>query len=324
MKVLVADKFEAFGLQSLKELGFEVDFQPDLSTEQLPEVAKTLGCEVLIVRSTKVPAAVFEAAAALRLVVRAGAGYDTIDIAAAGAKGVAVANCPGTNSTAVAELVIGLMIAADRRIPAQVADLRQGKWDKKGYAKARGIKGSTLGVIGMGTIGRLVAQRALALEMQVLYSDIVACTELDANPNVRRVSVDDVFAQADVITLHVPGSGDTKHLVNNRSLGLMKKHALLINTSRGTVVDTAALAAALREGRIGGAALDVYENEPAATDTAINNELLSLPNFIGTHHVGASTDQAQNAVAELAVEIIKTFRDTQNVMHCVNKDSLKV
>ncbi len=323
MKVLIADKFEQSGREALEQDGFAIDYQPDLSSEALPAALAASAAVVLIVRSTKVPAAAFAATESLKLVVRAGAGYDTIDTVAAGARGVSVANCPGTNSTAVAELVLGLIISADRRIPSQVADLRAGKWDKKGYSKARGLKGSTLGIIGVGQIGRLVARRALAFEMKVIYHDVVACPELDEHPECQRLSMDEVFAQADVLSLHVPAIAETKHLVNARTLGLMKSHAVLVNTTRGSVVDEDALFAALSEDKIGFAAVDVFASEPAAADKVFANRLTDLPNFYGTHHVGASTDQAQNAVADLAVKIISHFKARGEVLCCVNSGQLK-
>jgi D-3-phosphoglycerate dehydrogenase len=180
LTVLIADKFEKVGLDRLREMGLGVEFEPDLTTADLPAAMKRLNPDVLVVRSTKVPAEVFDAAERLSLVIRAGAGYDNIDTATASDRGIFVCNCPGMNSTAVAELVMGLMLAADRRIPAQTADLHRHKWNKKGYSKeARGLKGRTLGIVGLGKIGQLVAERALAFEMHVLYHDIVPCPALD-------------------------------------------------------------------------------------------------------------------------------------------------
>jgi len=323
MKILIADKFEQVGLDALKALGSTIEFQPDLTTDDLPAVAEKHGPDVLVVRSTKVPAPVFGAADSLKLVIRAGAGYDTIDTAAAGARGVSVANCPGMNSTAVAELAIGFMLALDRRIPQQTADLRAGVWAKKSWAKlGRGLKGRTLGLIGVGQIGRLVARRALAFEMKILYQDIVPCEELDDHPDAKRVEREELLKNSDIISLHVPAMEETKNLINARTLALMQPHAYLINTTRGSVVDQKALVKALQDGTIGGAALDVYADEPKAEDKTIGMEILSLPNFIGTHHVGASTEQAQIAVAEEVVRIVKGFAETGEVLHCVNEDAL--
>lgn len=323
MNVLIADKFEEEGIAGLRELGCTVESQPELTPDTLGEALKATGAEVLIVRSTKVPAPVIDAAANLRLIIRAGAGFDTIDTKHAGSRGVPVCNCPGTNSTAVAELVMGHMLAFDRRIPDQTLDLRKGVWNKKGWSKpARGIKGKVLGIVGVGAIGKLVARRAFAFEMTVLYHDIIPCEELDNHPKAQRMALEDVLRNADIVTLHVPAIEATKHLINEKTLGLMKKSAVLINTTRGSVVDQKALTAALKNGTIAGACLDVFEDEPGANDTAISAEILNLPNFQGTHHVGASTEQAQLAVAEMTVDIVKHFKDTGEAMNCVNKDAM--
>ncbi|MFW5653308.1 MAG: NAD(P)-dependent oxidoreductase [Planctomycetota bacterium] len=323
MNVLIADKFEDQGIAGLRDNGCTVDFQPDLTTDGLADALNASKAEVLIVRSTKIPAEVIDAADSLRLIIRAGAGFDTIDTKHAGSRGVPVCNCPGTNSAAVAELVMGHILAFDRRIPDQTADLRKGVWNKKQYSKlGRGVKGKVLGIVGVGAIGKLVARRAIAFEMTVLYHDIVPCEELDNHPDAKRVELEEVLKNADVVTLHVPAIEATRHLMNEKTLGMMKPTALLVNTTRGSVVDQKALAAALKNGTIAGAALDVYENEPAAGDKEIQNELLDLPNFQGTHHVGASTEQAQLAVAEMTVEIVKQFKATGEAMNCVNKDAM--
>ncbi|MBL1216089.1 MAG: phosphoglycerate dehydrogenase [Planctomycetes bacterium] len=319
MKVLIADKYEDQGLDGLKALGCEVIYTPDLTAEQLPTAIADTDPTVLIVRSTKVQDPAIEAAQSLKVIIRAGAGYDTIQTATARAKGISVCNCPGTNSAAVAELTFGLMLAHDRRIPDQTADLRQGVWDKKKYSKmGRGLKGRTLGLIGVGQIGILVARRAVAFDMQVLYHKRTPCEELDNNPNAQRVSLEQLLAESDFVSLHVPSNDSTKHLINAQTLAQMKNDAVLINTTRGAVVDQAALAEALTAGTIGGAALDVYENEPAAGDTAIANEVVAIPAFLGTHHVGASTEQAQLAVAAMTVDIVTAFKNDGTVLNCVN------
>lgn len=323
MKVLIADKFEQFGIDALTDLGCDIEFQPDLTTEVLADALKQHDPKALIVRSTKLPESVLEAAGQLGLIVRAGAGYDTIDFNYAGKNGIAVANCPGMNSTAVAELAIGFMVCLDRRIPQQTADLREGKWGKKAWAKfGRGLKGRTLGLIGVGQIGKLVARRALAMEMKVIYQDLVPCEELDNHPDARRVERDELLKTADIISLHVPGGPATENLINAEALAMMQPHAYLINTTRGTTVDLDALTQALKDGTIAGAALDVYANEPKAEDKTIANGIIGLPNFVGTHHVGASTEQAQLAVAEEAVRVLKHYKDTGEVLNCVNQDAL--
>ncbi len=319
MNILIADKFEDFGLAELNKRGYDVSFEPDLKDDSLLAALKEKDPDILVVRSTKVPESMIAAAGKLAVIIRAGAGFDTIDTKAARAKNIAVANCPGMNSTAVAELALGLMLSVDRRIPDQVASLRKGEWNKKGFAKfPKGLKGRTLGLIGVGQIGKLVALRALAFEMKVLYQDIVPCEDLDNDDRVRRVEREELLKTADVISLHVPAMEATKNLINAETLSMMQPHALLINTTRGSVVDEDALATALKNGTIGFAALDVYANEPAATDKEFGAAITKLPNFYGTHHVGASTEQAQLAVAEEVIRVVDTYNDSKEVINCVN------
>jgi D-3-phosphoglycerate dehydrogenase len=318
MKILIADKFETVGINGLKELEAEVACEPGLKDDALARRIAELDPTILIVRSTKVKADALSAGKQLKLVIRAGSGYDTIDVPAATQRGVKVANCPGMNAVAVAELVMGLMIALDRRIADNVADLRAHKWNKKEYSKARGLKGGTLGIIGAGRIGTEVAKRALAFEMRVLYYDVVPDLVPVKHPDCRRATIEDIFRQADVITLHVPGTGDTRHLVNAARLALMKPNALLINTSRASVIDEPALVRALKEGKIRGAAVDVYENEPAADAPTIESPLADVRGLYGTHHIGASTEQAQLAVAEETVRIVREFKNAGCVLNCVN------
>ena len=318
MKVLIADKFETVGVEGLKGLGCEVVSNPDLKDEALAQALRELRPTVLVVRSTKVQAPHFAAADGLKLVIRAGSGVNTIDVKAATAQGVKVANCPGLNSTAVAELTLGLILALDRRIVDAANELKAGSWNKKEYGKARGLKGRTLGIVGLGQIGRLVARRALAFEMNILYSDVVAAEEFDRLPNVRRVELDELLRQADIVTLHVPALPETKNLLNADRIGRMPKHAFLINTCRGDVVDEAAIVAALKEKRIAAYAADVYANEPAAAQDRYAGPLKDLPNFLGTPHIGASTDEAQHAIAVRTVEIVKEFQASGKVLHAVN------
>jgi D-3-phosphoglycerate dehydrogenase / 2-oxoglutarate reductase len=318
MKILIADKFEAIGMDGLEKLGAEVACEPGLKDEALAKRVAEYDPAILIVRSTKVNAATLQAGKQLKVVIRAGSGYDTIDVAAAKQRGVKVSNCPGMNAVAVAELVLGHMINMDRRIADNVADVRAHKWNKKEYSKARGLKGSTLGIVGMGRIGTEVAKRALAFDMNVLWYDVVPDLKPITHPNCKRVPLDQLFRESDVVTLHVPGTGDTKHLINAQRIATMKPQAMIINTSRASVVDEPALVAALREGRLRAAAVDVYENEPAADAKDITSPLADVPNLYGTHHIGASTEQAQTAVAEETVRIVAEFRKTGQVVNCVN------
>jgi D-3-phosphoglycerate dehydrogenase / 2-oxoglutarate reductase len=318
MKILIADKFEAFGVEELKKTGAEVACEPGLKDAALAARIAEFDPTVLIVRSTKVAADAIKAGKQLKVVVRAGSGYDTIDVPAATARGIKVANCPGMNAVAVAELVLGHMLNLDRRISDNVADVRAHKWNKKEYSKARGLKDSTLGIVGCGKIGTEVAKRALAFDMRVLFFDVIPDLQPVKHPNCKRATLDEIFKQADIITLHVPGTGDTKHLVNAARLASMKPHACLINTSRASVIDEAALIAALKEKRIRAAAVDVYENEPAADAKEITSPLADTPNLYGTHHIGASTDQAQTAVAEETVRIVREYKANGKVRNVVN------
>ncbi|GAB4549626.1 MAG: hypothetical protein Tsb0013_11030 [Phycisphaerales bacterium] len=321
MRVLIADKFQASGIQALKEAGCEVESRPDLTPETIGAAGKEFGADILVVRSTKVPAAVFDEAGSISLVIRAGAGYDTIDVDAASKRGVFVANCPGKNSIAVAELAWGLILACDRLIPRQTQDLREGKWDKKGYSKAQGVYGRTLGVIGVGSIGREVIGRAHAFGMPV-----VAWSRSLTDAKARELGVEraelpvDVARKADIVSLHVASTADTKHLVSAKFLAEMKDGAALVNTTRGAVVDEAALLKAMDEKHIR-AGLDVYENEPGASDTASDLAIARHPLFVGTHHVGASTEQAQEAIADETVRIALAYRDTGNPPNVVNREA---
>ena len=230
-----------------------------------------------------------------------------------------MANCPGMNAIAVAELVMGHMIALDRRLGDNLADLRAHKWNKKLYSKARGLKGRTLGIVGVGRIGSAVAQRALAFEMNILFYDIIPDIKPADHPNCRRAEMDEIFRNSDFITLHVPGTGETKHLVNAGRLATMKPEAAIINTSRASVIDEPALINALKEGRIRAAAVDVYENEPPADGKTIDSPLADVPNLYGTHHIGASTDQAQLAVADETVRIVREYKASGEVLNWVNR-----
>jgi D-3-phosphoglycerate dehydrogenase len=200
----------------------------------------------------------------------------------------------------------------------QVADLRRGIWNKKEYSKARGLKGRTLGVVGLGRIGYEVVKRAAAFDMKLIYSDVVEYPDVEAELGIRKVPFEEVLAKADFITLHVPGGPDTKHLIGREKLAQMKPTAFLLNCSRGGVVDEAALAEAVESGTIAGAALDVYELEPAVTDNEFKEPIGKVRQVYGTHHVGASTSQAQSAVADEVVRIVRTYLETGETVHCVN------
>ncbi|HEX2217863.1 MAG TPA: NAD(P)-dependent oxidoreductase [Gemmatimonadales bacterium] len=319
MKVLIADKFEKVGIDGLQELGCTVVSRPDLTADALPAAIREVDPHILIVRSTKVTADSLKAGTALTLVIRAGAGIDTIDVAAASSRGIFVSNCPGKNSIAVAELVMGLVLACDRRIPDQVADLRQGKWNKAEYSKARGLYGRTLGVVGLGQIGREVAVRARAFGMRVLaWSRTLTHDEADRLGVSYAQSPLEVARLSDVVSINVAANAETRNLVNAEFLAAMRPGAYLINTSRGSVVDEAALAQAIAQKKLR-AGLDVFQNEPAGGTGEFAGAILQVPGVYGTHHVGASTDQAQVAIAHEVLRIVQAFQATGEVPNVVNR-----
>ncbi len=320
MKVLIADKFEKTGIDKMRQQGCNVALDPQLSGESLIAAIKEHEPDILVVRSTRVQKPMIEAGCSLSLIIRAGSGFNTIDVETASSRGVHVANCPGMNSVAVAELVFGLILSLDRRIAHNVNDLRKGLWNKAEYSKARGLKGSTLGIVGLGMVGKEVAQRAAAFEMRVLYYDVVSHPELEERYGLEKVSLHDLLKQSDWVTLHVPLVEGTRHLIDESNLRLMKPSARLINTSRGEVIDEQALAKALSEGWIAGAGLDVYEQEPSTTKGEFTDPVATLEGLYGTHHIGASTEQAQTAVADEVVRIVKAYMESGDVPNCVNLD----
>jgi D-3-phosphoglycerate dehydrogenase len=324
MKALIADKFEKSGVEGLQALGVEVLSHPDADADSLPDLLAQHRPEVLIVRSTKVKAPAFQKGEGLKLVVRAGAGVDNIDLTAATEHGVYVANCPGMNSAAVAELAWALILSADRRVPDQTAELRAGKWNKKEYSKARGLRGRTLGIVGLGSIGRQVAEVGKAFGMHV-----VAWSRSLTDAQARDMGVEraptalDVAKRADVVSVNVAATNDTKHLVNRAFCDALKPGAIFVNTSRGSVVDEAALLDAVKTKGVR-CGLDVFENEPASATGEFTNDLLKQPGVFGTHHVGASTDQAQDAIAAETVRIVQVFQKTGTPPNAVNTPTKNV
>ena len=319
MRVLIADKFEKVGIDGLKEIGCQVESQPDLGADTLPGALERVDPQILIVRSTKVTAAALKSAASLSLVIRAGAGVDNIDMPTASGLGIFVANCPGKNSIAVAELVMGLILAADRRIPDQVADLRAGQWSKGEYSKARGLHGRTLGIVGLGQIGREILERARAFGMHaVAWSRSLTHAEADRLGVAYAETPLEVAQRSDVVTINVAANADTKRMVNAEFLAAMRPGSYFINTSRGSVVDEEALLAAIRTKGIR-AGLDVYDGEPGGAKAEFRSELASAPGVYGTHHVGASTDQAQVAIAHEVIRIVQEFLVNGTVPNCVNR-----
>jgi D-3-phosphoglycerate dehydrogenase / 2-oxoglutarate reductase len=317
MRVLIADKFEQSGQEALRKMGCEVSLQPGVKDDALVEAVRAFNPDVLVVRSTKVTDAML-AAGTLKLVVRAGAGYNTIDVAAASARGIYVSNCPGKNSVAVAELAFGLLLALDRRIPDNVSELRAGKWNKAGFSKARGVFGTTLGLIGVGQIGREMLVRAKGFGMHVVGWSRSLTPEKAAELGIARAaSPEAVAAAADAVSVHLALTPETKGLLGKSFFAAMRTGAFFINTARGEVVDQAALVEAMRTKGVR-AGLDVFAAEPAGGTGDFADAVRSEPNLYGTHHIGASTEQAQEAIAAETVRIIRMFKDTGHVPNVVN------
>ena len=321
MKVLVADKFPGPTLEDMKRLGFELTYTTELKGDALTAEIKKSGAEVMVVRSTKVTEAMVEGTQ-VGLVIRAGSGYDTIDVAACSKRGIYVANCPGKNATAVAELAWGLILALDRRLADNVAELRQHQWNKKEFSNARGLYGRTLGLVGVGQIGALMIERARAFGMPVVaWSRSLTPEKARALGVERKESPEAVAAAADVVSVHVALTPDTRRLCSETFFTAMRKGAYFINTSRGEVVDEEALKKAVQEKGIR-AGLDVFAKEPATATGAFEDDVVDLPGVYGTHHIGASTDQAQEAIAEETIRILVAFRDRREVPNVVNLESV--
>jgi len=317
MKVLVADKFEQSGLHGLADAGCEVRYEPDAKDETLTEKIRSSGAEVLVVRSTKVTRPMLEAGH-LSLVVRAGAGYNTIDVETASERGVYVANCPGKNSVAVAELAFGLILALDRRIPQNAADLGRGVWNKKEYSRARGLFGRTLGLIGVGRIGCEMIPRARAFGMPVVAWSRSLTDERARNLGIGKMeSLFQVASASDVVSVHIALKPETTKLIGVEFFAAMRPGSFFVNTSRAEVVDQAALESAVREKGIR-AALDVFAGEPAGGTGSVEDPIFQLPGVIGTHHIGASTDQAQEAIAAETVRIVREYKESGRPPNVVN------
>jgi D-3-phosphoglycerate dehydrogenase len=317
MRVLIADAFPERHLNDLRALGLEVTYDPNATTESLPEKARS--AHIVVVRSTKVDRATIEAAKDLGLILRAGAGYDTIDVSAASERGIYVANCPGKNAVAVAELAFGLVLALDRRIADGTADLRRGVWNKKEYSKADGLKGKAIGVVGLGAIGLAVVERAKAFEMHVLaHSRSFSFARAEELGVEYCSSLREIAEKSDIITVHLAQTKETKGMFNADFFAHMKPRAMFINTSRGGLHDEPALIAAMKDRGIR-AGLDVFANEPAGgTAQGLTAEIFSMPGFVGTHHIGASTEQAQDAIAAEAIRICSEYVSTGRPPNVVN------
>jgi len=301
LRVLVCDPVSTRCLEVLKDAGLEVSYQPKISAEdlikQIPEY------DAVIVRSrTKITSSVIEAGKKLRVIGRAGAGLDNIDTKAALARNIIVVNTPESSTQAVAELTIGLMLSLARKIPLGDRGIKEGRWLKSEMMGIE-LKGKTLGIIGLGRIGRRVGAIAKAFGMKILVYDKRKLPEkLIKLLSAEVVDIDTLLSKSDFVTLHVPLTPETRHMISRERLAKMKKGAYLINTSRGEVVDEEALYEALKEGWLAGAALDVFKQEPPTS------EVVKLPNVICTPHIGAQTVEAQEAAGErVAEKVIKAL-----------------
>jgi D-3-phosphoglycerate dehydrogenase len=321
MRLLIADKLHPRAIDELRALPLEVEYAPDITSEKLEERVRGFG--ILVVRSTPVTAKAIESTRELNLIVRAGAQVQTIDVRAAARRGVYVANCPGKNATAVAELVYGLMIALDRRIVDATNSLRDGKWQRAEFSKAEGLWGKTLGIAGMGAIGREVAMRARSFGLEPLvWGRSGSATRAKEIGATYVSSLEELASRSQILTLHMALNDRTRGIVSERVISKLPRHAIFINTARADLVDHAALQKAVRE-RALRVAIDVHENEPKGKDTyeAKGFDIPATPDggFIyGTPHISASTDQAQLAIATETVRVIRSFLLEGNVPNVVN------
>jgi len=317
MRVLVADKFEESGLNGLNALGLEVAYKPSLKDDSLNQAIHDDQPNVLVVRSTQVTAPMI-AESSLGLIVRAGAGTNTIDTAAASDRGILVTNCPGKNSFAVAELAFGLILACDRHIPDNVQELREGRWDKKRFSVARGLYGRTLGLIGLGRIGQEMINRAKAFGMNVVAYARWLTPDVAAALGIGRADDPVLLAQmSDVASVHVALTKETRDLLDDKFFESLRPGSIFINTSRAEIVKQSALVTAVRAGRIT-VGLDVFEDEPTGAQGEYSGDLKNLPNVYCTHHIGASTDQAQEAVASEVVRIVRDYFQGGTAPNVVN------
>ena len=315
MKIVIADDLPASAADILRSEGWEVDARAGRPADQLQ---KDLGdAEALVVRSaTKVTAAVISAAPRLRVIARAGTGVDNVDVAAASARGIVVMNAPGANSISVAELAVGLMLSLARHVPAADAAMKKGKWEKKKFVGEE-LRDKTLGLAGLGRIGQEVARRARAFGMRVVAHDPFIAAQVADDLGVELASMDDVFARADYVSLHLPSTPATRSFLNAERLGRAKKGIRIVNTARGDLVDEKALADAIESGQVAGAALDVFEVEPPP-----DPRLQTLPQVIATPHIAASTREAQELVGVETATALRDFLRDGIIRNAVNFPSV--
>jgi D-3-phosphoglycerate dehydrogenase / 2-oxoglutarate reductase len=316
-KVLISDSLSKQGLAVLEQAkGIEADYKPGLSEADL---AGAIGAyDGLVIRSgSKVTARVIEAASKLKVIGRAGIGVDNVDVPAATERGILVMNTPFGNTVTTAEHALALMFSLARKIPAADASMKSGKWEKKKF-QGHEISGKTLGVIGLGNIGSIVADRAKGLKMVVIAYDPIVKKERAHELGVELVSLDTLFSRADVVTIHTPLNEHTRGIVNDEAIARMKKGVLLINAARGGVYDEAAVLRGLESGQIGGAAFDVYGEEPPGATA-----LVAHPNVVATPHLGASTEEAQLRVAVEIAEQVVQYLQSGKIVNAVNKPAAR-
>ena len=316
MKIVVADELPASALELIRaEAGWVVDARSGRTADVL--AADLAGADGLLVRSaTKVDAALMDAAPGLRIIARAGTGVDNVDVAAASARGILVVNAPGANSISVAEHACALMLALARAVPAADRAMKEGRWEKKKFLGSE-LRGKTLGVAGLGRIGQEVAQRARAFGMRIIAHDPYIAKDVAAGLHVELLSLDEVCAAADFLTLHLPSTPETRHLFNDERFSKCKPGLRLINTARGELVDEASLRRAIEQGIIAGAGLDVFETEPPA-----DWSLAQLPQVIATPHIAASTEEAQELVGTETAATVRDFLRDGMVRNAVNFPSI--
>jgi D-3-phosphoglycerate dehydrogenase len=317
MKVLVSDNLSPQGIEIFKRAkNIEVDVKTGLSPEELRTIIENY--HGLAVRSaTKVTAGIIEAATNLKVIGRAGVGVDNIDVESATKKGIVVMNTPGGNSMAAAEHTIALMLAIAREIPQATASMREKRWEKKRFMGME-IFGKTLGVIGLGNIGGIVAERGLGMKMHVIVYDPYISPDLASQKGVELVSLDGLFARSDIITIHVPKTKETEHFINAKAIKKMKDGVMLVNCARGGIIDEKALAEACRSGKIRAAAVDVFSEEPPPPD----NPLLDVENIVCTPHLGASTSEAQENVAIAIAQHMVDYLTEGTIINAVNVPSV--
>jgi D-3-phosphoglycerate dehydrogenase len=315
LKIVVADDLPASALDVLRAEGWNVDARTGRAPEQL--AGDVADADAIVVRSaTKITSAIIGAAPKLRVIARAGTGVDNVDVPAASARGIVVMNAPGANSVSVAELAVGLILAMARHLPAADSAMKQGKWEKKKFLGEE-VREKTLGLAGLGRIGQEVARRAAAFDMRIIAHDPFISEEVAGDLGVELVSLDDLFARSDYVSLHMPSTATTKNIVNADRLGRAKKGIRIINTARGDLIDEGALADAIEAGQVGGAALDVFQKEPT-----VDHRLQMLPQVVATPHIAASTREGQELVGMETMAALRDFLRDGIIRNAVNFPSV--